>query len=87
MPMVKKKSSSKKGNDMVSKKTKEIELDKLTYAQLEEEAKNVLSSLSSEDISLDEASKIYEYGKLVSKEMEKRLAQLENSITDTINNN
>lgn len=66
--------------------TKKIEnlLEKMDYAKLEEEANSVLEKLSKNDLPLDEASKLYEYGKEIYKEMEKRLAELEKNVTDTI---
>lgn len=69
---------------MAEKKTKNDELKKMSYQELEKEADGVLEALSQEDVSLDNASKIYEYGKKVYAEMEARLAELEKNVTDTI---
>lgn len=69
---------------MAEKKTKNDELKKMSYQELEKEADAVLEALSQEDVSLDNASKIYEYGKKVYAEMEARLAELEKNVTDTI---
>ena len=66
-------------------KSKETDLSKLSYAQLEEEANKTLEKLNDANLGLDEASQIYEYGKKVSAEMEKRLSDLEKSVTDTVN--
>jgi exodeoxyribonuclease VII small subunit len=84
--MVEKMLSSKKGSKfMADKKNKEVDLSKLSYAQLEEEANKTLERLNKDDLPLDEASLVYEYGKKISAEMEKRLSELENSVSDTIN--
>ncbi len=69
---------------MAEKKTKNDELKKMSYQELEKEADGVLEALSQEDVSLDNASKIYEYGKKVYAEMEARLAELEKNVSDTI---
>ncbi len=69
---------------MAEKKTKNDELKKMSYQELEKEADGVLEALSQEDVSLDNASKIYEYGKKVYTEMEARLAELEKNVSDTI---
>ncbi len=69
---------------MAEKKTKNDELKKMTYQELEKEADGILEALSQEDVSLDNASKIYEYGKKVYAEMEARLAELEKNVSDTI---
>ncbi len=69
---------------MAEKKTKNDELKKMNYQELEKEADGVLEALSQEDVSLDNASKIYEYGKKVYAEMEARLAELEKNVSDTI---
>jgi exodeoxyribonuclease VII small subunit len=69
---------------MATKKNVES-LDKMTYQQLEEESSKVLESLNRDDIPLDEAAKLFEYGKKVYAEMEKRLSQLEKDVTDTVN--
>lgn len=69
---------------MSEKKTKNDELKKMSYQELEKEADGVLEALSQEDVSLDNASKIYEYGKKVYAEMEARLAELEKNVSDTI---
>lgn len=69
---------------MAEKKSKNDELKKMSYQELEKEADGVLEALSQEDVSLDNASKIYEYGKKVYAEMEARLAELEKNVSDTI---
>lgn len=69
---------------MAEKKTKNDELKKMTYQDLEKEADHVLEELSKEDLPLDDASRIYEYGKKVYQEMETRLAELEKNVSDTV---
>ncbi len=69
---------------MAEKKTKNDELKKMSYQELEKEADHVLAELSKEDLPLDDASKIFEYGKKVYAEMETRLSELEKSVTDTV---
>ena len=69
----------------MAKNTKEKNpLKELTYAELEKESAEVLSRLNSEDLPLDEASKIYQYGQELYREMEKRLSALEAEVTHTI---
>lgn len=69
---------------MATKKTEtKKELSEMTYAELEKEAEETLTKLSDTSLPLDETAKLYEYGKKVSAEMEKRLAELEKSVTDT----
>ena len=70
---------------MAEKKNKEVDLSLLSYAELEKEASMTLERLNQDDLPLDEASKVYEYGKKISLEMEKRLSQLEQSVSDSIN--
>ncbi|MFA6829454.1 MAG: exodeoxyribonuclease VII small subunit [Bacilli bacterium] len=62
------------------------DLTKLSYQELEKESEVIIQSLSKDDLSLDEASKIYFYGKEVSAEMEKRLAELTKKVSDTVSN-
>ncbi len=69
---------------MAEKKTKNDELKKMTYQDLEKEADHVLEELSKEDLPLDDASRIYDYGKKVYQEMETRLAELEKNVSDTV---
>lgn len=64
--------------------TKKNDLSKLSYQQLEEEADKVLKNLSDGEIGLDESAKLYRYGKEIASEMDKRLTELENSVTDEI---
>lgn len=64
--------------------TKKKDLTKMSYQELETEADNILKQLSDSQIGLDESAKLYQYGKEVSKEMEKRLTALEESVKDTI---
>lgn len=69
---------------IMANKKQENPLTKMTYAQLEEEASSVLEKLNDTSLPLDEATKIYQYGKDIYAEMEKRLAELQKSVTDTI---
>lgn len=69
---------------IMANKKQENPLTKMTYAQLEEEASSVLEKLNDTSLPLDEATKIYQYGKDLYVEMEKRLAELQKSVTDTI---
>ncbi len=69
---------------MAEKKTKNDELKKMSYQDLEKEADHVLEELSKEDLPLDDASRIYDYGKKVYQEMENRLAELEKNVSDTV---
>ncbi len=64
--------------------TKKKDLTKMTYQELEEESDEILKKLSDSQIGLDESAKLYQYGKEVSKEMEKRLSSLEETVKDTI---
>ena len=63
---------------------KKIDLTKLSYQQLEEESDNILKQLSDPEIGLDESAKLYQYGRQVAEEMDKRLSELEASVKDTI---
>lgn len=63
---------------------KEKKLEELSYAELEEEANYVLSLLSDDSLPLDDAAKIYEYGRKVASIMEKNLSEISNKVTDTI---
>ena len=69
---------------MSEKKTNKKDLTKLSYDELEEESANVIEALNNESLGLDEASKIYEYGVSIYKEMEKRLSELEQNVTNTV---
>lgn len=60
------------------------ELKDMKYEELEARSKEVLKALSDTSLPLDEASKLYQEGKAIAKEMEKRLSDLEKSVTDTI---
>ncbi len=64
--------------------TKKKDLTKMTYQELEKESDEILKKLSDSQIGLDESAKLYQYGKEVSKEMEKRLSSLEETVKDTI---
>jgi len=68
---------------MAEKKSAEKDLTKLSYGELEEEAEKTLEALGDTSLPLDEATKLYERGKKISAEMEKRLSDLEKSVTDT----
>ncbi len=69
----------------MAKTTKEKNpLKDLSYAELEKESEEVLSRLNSEDLPLDEASKIYQYGQEIYREMENRLSALEEEVSHTI---
>ncbi|MFA6861269.1 MAG: exodeoxyribonuclease VII small subunit [Bacilli bacterium] len=63
---------------------KKSELAKMSYQDLEKEEENVLTKLSNSDLALDEATSLYEYGKSILKEMDKRLQDLAKSVTDTV---
>lgn len=63
---------------------KEKDLIKLTYAELEEEADNVLKLLSDDTLPLDDAAKLYEYGKKIAAAMEENLTALSKKVTDTV---
>jgi exonuclease VII small subunit len=60
------------------------DLEKLTYTELEKESEAVLAELSKADLPLDEAGKVYDYGKKVADAMEKKLAELSKSVSDTV---
>ncbi|MBQ8143140.1 MAG: hypothetical protein IJ194_08340 [Bacilli bacterium] len=60
------------------------DLSKLSYQELEEEANETLKKLGEVSLGLDEAAKLYEYGKMITKEMSKRLEELTSSVSDEI---
>lgn len=60
------------------------DLSKLSYQELEEEANETLKKLGEVSLGLDEAAKLYEYGKIITKEMSKRLEELTSSVSDEI---
>ena len=62
----------------------EKDLSRLSYQQLEEEADNVLKALSDEELALDDASRLYDYGKAIAKAMETRLDDLSKKVRDTV---
>ena len=63
---------------------KKKDLTKLSYQELEDESESILKQLSDSEIGLDDSAKLYQYGKEVAEEMEKRLSSLEASVKDTI---
>ncbi|MFA6586842.1 MAG: exodeoxyribonuclease VII small subunit [Bacilli bacterium] len=63
---------------------KKKDLSKCSYEELEKEASLAVTKLSESGLALDEATKLFEYGKSVLAEMEKRLADLEKKAADTI---
>lgn len=63
---------------------KKKDLTKLDYQGLENEANLILKQLSDSEIGLDESAKLYQYGREVGLEMEKRLSALEKTMKDTI---
>jgi|GEM_PF-877889 len=65
-----------------SPKTKD--LSKMSYEELEKEAADVVQKLSDSSLALDEASRLYDYGKSVLAEMDKRLDELSRKVTDTV---
>jgi len=62
----------------------EKDLSRLSYQQLEEEVKNVLKALKDEELALDDASRLYDYGKAITKAMETRLNDLKTKVRDTV---
>lgn len=68
----------------MEKKTAKKDFSKMTYQQLEEEGESVLSQLQKGDLPLDESKRLYDYGKLLYKEMENRLETLIKETKDDI---
>lgn len=62
----------------------EKNIKEMSYTELEEESNQVLKKLNDSDLPLDEATKLFEYGISLSKEMETRLTELEKKVTDVI---
>ncbi|MCI1735715.1 MAG: exodeoxyribonuclease VII small subunit [Bacilli bacterium] len=63
---------------------KKKDLTKLTYQELDNEADAVLKALSANDVSLDDANALYDYGKAISQEMQQRLAEMSKKVSDTV---
>lgn len=62
----------------------EKDIKTMSYSELENESQEVLKRLNDSDLPLDEATKLFEYGLIISKEMELRLTELEKKVTDVI---
>lgn len=65
---------------------KKNDYSKLSYQQLEEKMEEILTKLSQSDLPLDEATTLYEEGKKLSAEMEKRLSDLALKVSDKVDN-
>lgn len=60
----------------MEKKNVKKDIQKLSYAQLEEESAIVLKTLQEQDLPLDESKALYDYGKRLYDEMARRLDAL-----------
>lgn len=65
---------------------KEIELEKMSYEQLESKAKVIIDKLSDSDsnLSLDESTQLFILGKKITSLMEKKLKEAEDKVKDLI---
>lgn len=69
---------------MPAKKQTEKKLEDFSYDELEKEASLTLEKLNDDTLPLDEASKLYQYGKKLYDEMKGRLEKLEKEVSDTV---
>ncbi len=60
--------------------------NKLSYQELTEKAENILKKLEDENIPLDEANKLYKEGLATLKEMDDRLKELSEEVSDEVVN-
>lgn len=68
---------------MAARKT-ENQFDKMSYEEMEENLKNIIEKMDDPTLPLDTASSLFKQGKDLYEEMEKRLADLQKQVTDTI---
>ncbi len=59
-------------------------LENKTYEELEKMSEEIMEKLSKEDLGLDESSRLYQEGKTVLEEMERRLEKLSKEVSDHV---
>jgi exonuclease VII small subunit len=60
------------------------DLSTLSYEELEKETNAVVSELQKNTLGIDQGASLYDYGKRLISEMEKRLDELSRKVTDQI---
>lgn len=68
----------------MAKKNNTNDYSNKNYEELEKMSEEIMTKLSSSDLGLDEATKLYHEGKEIIAEMENRLQTLMKEVNDTI---